>query len=370
MVSTGRLDKLVAEVGKAGLKAVAVMPGPNMLYLTGLRFHLSERPILAFVPAHGQPAMLLPTLEAQKAGNAPGSWSLFTYDDVAGPPSAMSELLGQLELGSAALGVESRRLRHLEIDLIGGAAAGPDIVSADPVFAELRMRKDDGEIESMRRAVVVAEQAMRDSLSTIQPGVTEQKVAATITIALLAAGSEPELPFSPIVASGPNGANPHAYPTDRPLEAGELVTLDWGATVDGYHSDITRTFALAGTDPDLGLVQAHEVVRAANAAGRAAAKPGATGQDVDRATRSVIEEAGLGQFFVHRTGHGLGLEGHEEPDMNEGSLVVLEPGMTFTVEPGVYIPGLGGVRIEDDVVVTDDGSDSLTTMPRELSILG
>ena len=178
------------------------------------------------------------------------------------------------------------------------------------------------------------------------------------------------MPFSPIVATGEHGANPHAVPEDRPLQAGDLVTVDWGATVAGYASDITRCLHVAGAPLHPDLAEAHRIVHAANAAGRAAARPGATGDAVDRATRAVIEDAGLGEYFIHRTGHGLGLETHEEPDMKAGESIPLAPGMTFTVEPGVYIPGLGGCRIEDDVVITADGAESLTTLPREAASVG
>jgi Xaa-Pro dipeptidase len=365
-----RLEALREEARKAGLGAVAVMPGPNMRYLTGLEFHLSERPVLAIVPLDGDPLMLAPVLEAQKAERAPGQWRAYTYGDVEGPVAAAEALLRSLAIAESLLGIESRRIRHLELELLRAASEAPVVTAADGVFATLRMRKDETEVASMRRAVEVAESAMQAVLPSIAPGTTEKQIATEITLQLFAAGSEPDLPFTPIVASGANGANPHAFPTDKMIGAGELLTLDWGATVDGYHSDITRTFAVAGSEADFGLVQAYDVVRNANRAGRDTARPGATGQDVDRATRTVIEEAGLGAYFVHRTGHGLGLEGHEEPDMNEGSLVPLEPGMTFTIEPGVYIAGLGGVRIEDDMVVTDDGAESLTNMPRELIVVG
>ncbi|MBN1565253.1 MAG: M24 family metallopeptidase, partial [Anaerolineae bacterium] len=152
------------------------------------------------------------------------------------------------------------------------------------------------------------------------------------------------------------------------IALGEPLLFDFGTTVNGYASDITRTFSVG--EPSAKMQDVYAVVKAANAAGRAAAKPGATGQDVDRATRKVIVEAGFGDYFTHRTGHGLGLETHEPPDMVEGNLLVLEPGMTFTVEPGIYLSGEVGVRIEDNVVITVDGAESLTTFDRELRVIG
>lgn len=368
-MSPTRVQRLQSQTAAAGLDALAVVPGPNMVYLTGLVFHLSERPTVAFFPAAGAPVLIVPALEAGKAGGAPFECQVFSYDDVAGPAEAFRRALAALDLAGKRLGVEGRRLRFLEIDLLGRSGPGPALVDADGVFAQLRMCKDEAEVAAMRRAAAVAEQALQATLPAVKPGRSEKQIAAELMLQLLRAGSEPELPFSPLVASGPNGANPHAFPSERILQPGDLVTLDWGATVDGYFSDITRTYAVGGAPVPDELRRAYAAVQAANQAGRAAVRPGATGQDVDRAARQVIEAAGLGQYFIHRTGHGLGLEGHEEPDMKEGNLLALAPGMTFTIEPGVYLPGVGGVRIEDDVVVTPSGAESLTTLPRELITL-
>jgi Xaa-Pro dipeptidase len=238
------------------------------------------------------------------------------------------------------------------------------------VFGVLRTAKDADEVAAMRRAVAIAEAAYVSVRPGLRAGLTERDVASRLTAALLTAGSDPELPFFPIVASGPNGARPHAVPSDRALVAGDLVVIDWGARSGGYCSDITRTVAVAGTDVAPDLLAAYQAVFDANAAGRAAARPGVTGRDVDAAARGVIAAAGLGEFFVHRTGHGLGLETHEDPDMKATNRVPLVLGATFTVEPGVYLEGRGGVRIEDDVVVVAGGAETLTTLPRELVVVG
>jgi Xaa-Pro dipeptidase len=268
------------------------------------------------------------------------------------------------------LGVEGRRMRFLELDAMARSGKPPRIFAADEAFAELRMRKDEAEVAAMRQATGIAEAALEATLPFIRPGRTEREVAAELTVQLLRHGSDPDLPFSPIVAAGPNGASPHAAPTDRPLAPGELVIVDWGAAAGGYFSDLTRTFALGGAPLPAELAAAYEAVRLANEAGRAAARPGATAEAVDAAARGVIEAAGLGERFLHRTGHGVGLEVHEEPDIKAGSRVRLAAGMTFTVEPGVYLPGLGGVRIEDDIVIVGGGAESLSSWPREMMTLG
>jgi Xaa-Pro dipeptidase len=193
---------------------------------------------------------------------------------------------------------------------------------------------------------------------------TEKEIAAELLVQLLRHGSQPEIPFAPIVSSGPNSANPHAVPSDRRLCPGDLLVVDWGAAVDGYISDLTRTFAVGKVDEEYHKI--HQIVLEANAAGRAAAQPGHPCAHVDTAARNVIEKAGYGQFFTHRTGHGIGMEPHEEPYVRGGNMQLLEPGMTFTVEPGIYLPERNGVRIEDDIIITESGAESLSDMSREL----
>jgi Xaa-Pro dipeptidase len=231
------------------------------------------------------------------------------------------------------------------------------------------MSKDGVEIEHMRRAVEIAERAIQRLLddNSIRPGRTEQEVAADLQIAMLREGGQGEA-FPPIVVAGPNSALPHASPSDRPMAEGELVIIDWGAVFEGYRSDITRTFYLGTPPPE--IERLYDAVLAANHSGRLAVRPGMPAQEVDRAARRSIELAGYGEYFIHRTGHGLGLETHEPPYIVEGNLAMLRPGMTFTVEPGIYVPDLGGVRIEDDIVVTEDGSETLTTLARELISIG
>ncbi len=219
----------------------------------------------------------------------------------------------------------------------------------------------------MRQAVWVAEQALEAAVKMIQAGMTERDLASELTLELLRAGSDPELPFAPIVASGPHSALPHATPTDRKLESGDLLVIDWGASVQGYFSDLSRTLALGAIDPELETI--YRAVRDANHAARQAVKPGATCGQIDAAARETIQAAGYADRFIHRTGHGLGLEAHEPPYIRQDNPDVLEPGMTFTIEPGIYLTGRGGVRIEDDIVVGETAGESLSTIGRELIIL-
>jgi Xaa-Pro dipeptidase len=216
----------------------------------------------------------------------------------------------------------------------------------------------------MRRAAAVPERVLREAAPQIQPGMTELDVAGLIMKVSLSQSLK-EMVSYPLVQTGLSAAFPHAFAGERGVQKGDLVVIDFGAVVDSYASDITRTIAVG--EPSDEMKRIYDLVKKANEAGRAAVKPGATCEDVDRAARDVIEQAGFGKYFTHRTGHGLGLDGHEPPYIVKGNKTVLQPGMTFTVEPGIYIEGKGGVRIEDDVLVTKDGGESLTTFPRELT---
>jgi Xaa-Pro dipeptidase len=267
----------------------------------------------------------------------------------------------------ANIGVEPNRIRFLELDYLQKAAPEAHFISADSVLGGLRLQKEAVEIENMREAVRIAQKALQTTLPFIKAGITEKEISAELTIQMLRAGCAPELPFSPIVASGPNSANPHAVPTDRKIEKGDLVVIDWGASFNDYCSDLTRTFAIGNLTPELRSI--YQTVKNANEAGRTAGKPDIQAGEIDRTARTVIEKAGYGQFFTHRTGHGLGMEGHEPPYIFGANSLLLTPGMVYTVEPGIYLLGKGGVRIEDDIVVTPTGCESLSDMPRDLIIL-
>jgi Xaa-Pro dipeptidase len=362
-----RIAQLLQLAAQSDLAAVAVMPGPNMQYFASLHFHLSERPALAIFPVVGQPTLICPAFEATKTQRSFIPWQLFTYVDGQDPQEVFHAACHALQIDRKRLGVEAYKMRVLELRLLEKAAYASTCEAADEIIAQLRLVKDAGEIAAMRRAVQITEQALDDVIDAVRVGMTERQIANLLTQALLQRGAE-SLAFEPLIQSGPNAALPHATASERVLQAGEVLLLDFGITVDGYVSDITRTLVLGSASEEIKTI--YELVKRANAVGRAAARPGATGQDIDRATRRVIAEAGYGQYFTHRTGHGLGLEGHEPPYIVEGNAVPLAVGNTFTIEPGIYVPGLGGVRIEDDLVITESGAESLTTYDRELKIIG
>jgi len=354
-----RLEQIVQLAESYGLDALVLMPGPTLFYATGLHFSISERPVVALCPVDASPALVLPEFEASKATSV--GFEVFTYTDEEGYALAFHEACATLELADARLGVEALRMRLLEARILQRYAPGAELTPADDLFAELRIVKQDAELDAMRRAVAVAERAFELWLPQLRVGMTEREAAARLIAALLANGGD-ALAFDPIVCGGPNGAMPHAHPAHRPFQPGDWVVVDWGAMVDGYVSDITRMVVFG--EPSAPLAEVHEIVLRANEAGRAAVAPGVEAQAVDAAARAVITAAGYGPRFTHRTGHGLGLESHEPPYLVAGNAQVLEPGMTFTVEPGIYLDGVGGVRIEDDVLLTPDGVQTLTALSR------
>jgi len=364
-----RLDKLNASLQNSDLDAVILNPGPTLTHLTGLRFHLMERPVVLLFAKDQIPAIVLPELELQKVASLPYELNVFAYPENPSEwGSAFRKAAQTLGLDGKRIGVEPRQLRLLEFRYVMDGAPEADYPDAGDVLAGLRLRKDSSEVDAMRHAVKIAQEALEATIPSIKTGMTEKELAAELVTQLLRHGSEPELPFAPIVSGGPNGANPHASPTERRLQSGDLLVVDWGATYDGYISDLTRTFAVGEVDDEYRKI--HQIVQEANTAGRLAAGPGVPCADVDKAAREVIEQARYGVYFTHRTGHGIGMEGHEEPYMRGDNMQLLEPGMAFTVEPGIYLPERNGVRIEDNVVITETGADILSDMPREIRVVG
>lgn len=361
---TDRLARVQAALVAADLDALALVPGANMTYLLGLSIHSSERLAVAFCTPEGEVHMVLPALEESRAAaQALVPITFYSWTDAEGFDEALARCIDTIEL-DGLLGVEYTAMRVLELRAIEEVCA-PATVDATPLLAKLRMVKDAEEIAAMQAAVQAVEQGLKAAIDFVRPGVTEREVQRVWEEAMIAAGAQ-GTSFETMIASGPNTANPHHTTSDRQLALGELVMFDGGARVNGYCSDITRTVALGPISDE--LREMYEVVLAANRAGVAAIKPETTGAAIDHAARSVITKAGYGPYFVHRTGHGLGIEIHEPPYINTTETAPLPVGATFTIEPGVYLEGKGGVRIEDDVIVTADGGHCLTSFPRELIV--
>ena len=360
-----RIETLAGQLALSGLEWMALNPGPSLRYLTGLNFHLMERPVVVLVSNSGQVKLILPELERAKVANLPFDAEIIPFgDDPATWQGVYEQALSNISGNPLRVGVEPTRLRFLELNLLRHALPEAEFVDGSSALAELRMRKGTEELNAMRQAAVIAQNALLATLESVRPGQSELQISGELMVQLFRAGSEAELPFAPIVSTGPNTANPHASPTNRTLQEGELLLIDWGASFAGTFSDITRTFFCG--EPNDEMKRIASLVEKANSAARMGGRRGMPAGQVDQLARDVITEAGYGDYFTHRTGHGLGMEAHEPPYIYQGNPLILEPGMVFTIEPGIYLPGKYGVRIEDDVVVEEEGLRSLTDLPREV----
>jgi Xaa-Pro dipeptidase len=367
-VFSKRRENLNSILKQHGLDSLALNAGPTQTYFTDLHFHLMERPVVVFLMPDQFPIIVLPDFEKGKTEGMK-DLKVVTYgEDPALWQESFQKAAEEMNQPPKRVGVEGLRMRVMELRYLEAAFPGAKFEPAESLIAQMRMHKDGAEIEAMQRAVHIAESALEATLAKVKIGMTEREVSGILIQELYNNGCDPELPFMPIIATGANSANPHATVSDRKIAEGDLLLFDWGANVNGYFSDLTRTFAVGEIDDELKRV--YEVVKLANQAGRDAAKPGAPCSAVDDAARDAIEDSGYGKYFTHRTGHGLGAETHEEPYMRAGNSMKLEPGMTFTVEPGIYLDGRGGVRIEDNVVITKDGARTLSSFSRELRVIG
>lgn len=361
-VSFERLSRLQRQMACHDVDLVAIAPTANMRYLLGFAPFADERPC-ALLVTRDDARIVVPELNADHVeaytGLTPIRWA-----DAAGPHRAFAGALDQLGVRPGRVLAADNTMRADVLLFLQALIAPRESLASDKVMAALRMRKSGAEIESMARAAAMADIALMAGADVCRPGVSEREISEQIANSFRTQGAD-QVDFT-IVGSGPNGAFPHHEFSDRCLEKGDMVILDIGATLDGYHSDVTRVVHLG--EPSAEECAVFEAVLEANLRGRQAAVAGARACDVDRAARKAIDRAGYGQQFIHRTGHGIGLEVHEPPWITSENDTLLEPGMAFSVEPGLYLPGRFGVRIEDIVTVTEGESRCLTGLDRAMII--
>ncbi|WP_107774209.1 aminopeptidase P family protein [Nocardioides sediminis] len=358
-----RMRRALADATQAGLDGLIVMPGPELVWLTGYRpTAITERLTALVLVPDREPTLLVPVLERPDAEAAAGAPGLTMVDWADGEdPCARA---GALVHPGATMGIsDSAWAMHL----LGlqEAVPGSSYRSLTHSLPMLRAVKDERELARLAAAGAAADATYEQILRVRFAGRKETDVAADLARLLLEHGHE-QVDFT-VVGSGPNGANPHHEAGDRTIEVGDAVVLDFGGLMDGYGSDTSRTVCVG--DPSARLREVHEVVRQAQQAGFEAVRPGVACQEVDRAARKVITDAGYGERFIHRTGHGIGTTTHEPPYMIEGEEQPLVPGMCFSVEPGIYLPGELGVRIEDIVTVAEAGGQRLNNTARELRVV-
>ena len=377
--TVGRLERLRARLSDAGVGAAVFADACNVRWLTG--FTGSSGTVVVTAAAESTPAGASKAA-AESAGGAAGAAMLVTdarYAEQAPAELAAAGCLDGIEVviaGSAVAAAADRLGGVLRLGLETTVSWGEqrrwheavdaDLVPLTDAVEELRAVKDAAELARMSAAALIADRALDEVRPRLRPGETELGIQRALDDAMRRLGATGPA-YETIVASGPNSALPHARPTRRRLAAGDLLVIDVGAEVDGYRSDMTRTFALGAPAPRAAAMI--DVATRSQAAGVAAVRPGVEAAEIDRVCRSVIAEAGMGDAFVHGTGHGVGLRIHELPRLGRGSTAILRPGNVVTVEPGVYVPGVGGVRVEDLVAVTEHGCRPLTRHPKDPPVI-
>ncbi|MGN9784492.1 M24 family metallopeptidase [Nonomuraea sp. ZG12] len=359
-----RLAAVQEATAKAGLDALLLTPGPDLRYVSGYDAKPLERLTCLVVPATAEPYMMVPRLELPAAQASPASrlgLDFVAWDETDDPYRIAARRLGEVArvgLADRMWAMSSLRFRD--------ALPGAEQVLAGSVLRELRMRKSPGEVAALREAGEAIDSVHRQVPGFLRAGRTEREVARDIAEAILASGHD-TVDFV-IVASGPNGASPHHEVSDRVIQPGEPVVVDIGGQLhNGYCSDSTRTYSVG--EPPADFAAYYEVLRRAQAAACDAVRPGVPCESIDAAAREIIADAGHGEHFIHRTGHGIGIETHEEPYIVAGNGEPMEAGFAFSVEPGIYLAGRHGARIEDIVVCTESGGERLNNTTRELVIV-
>lgn len=357
-----RLTRLRSRMEAEEIDLVALGPGAHMDWLMGFHPHPDERPCLACITPEAA-AFLMPALNAE--GSRPHTDLPFhEWSDAEGPDGAFATLLDALGAGAARRIVLDETMRADFAALVQEALPGAERQFTASTIGSLRMRKDEDEYRVLKENALIADQAMEAGWAAMAAGLSELEVAKVIRERFKALGAEP---LFTIIGAGGNGAFPHHHTGPTRLAQGDAVVMDIGGGMNGYSSDMTR-MAVLGTPPE-GYEAVHAIVEAAVQAALKAARPGAKAHEVDDAARGVIAAAGYGDYFVHRTGHGMGVEVHEQPYITSVSQTVLEPGMVFSIEPGIYLPGRFGIRLEDIVILRDDGPEILSQLPRTLKVL-
>ncbi|HZV51231.1 MAG TPA: Xaa-Pro peptidase family protein [Candidatus Dormibacteraeota bacterium] len=351
------LGRLAEWMEEAAVDAALVTHPVSVAYLTGFRAEPHER-LMALVVRPDRALLVVPWLEEEAACAAARGVEVRAWRDGEDPWAVVGAALGR----PRRLGVEKAHLTISAWERLQESVQEGEPVDVGAEIRRLRARKTPEEIARLERAARITDEVTERALRGLEPGRTELEVAAALDLAVAAGGAVTS--FATLVQSGENTARPHQPPGDRRLRPGDLVLVDFGAAWEGYRADTTRTVVLG--EPDARQRELHGLVLEAHDAGIAAVRAGVTAGEVDEAARSVLRDAGLGERFIHRLGHGLGLEPHEAPSLDPGGGTVLEAGMVITIEPGVYIPGWGGIRIEDDVVVEPNGCRVLTRAGRGL----
>ena len=357
-----KINSLRARMKDNDVDLVALGPGTHMNWLLGFNPYPDERPCLLLIGKEKE-AFLMPSVNAEDARKRTDI-EITSWKDENGPDQALKDALLYIGESTAKhIAIDEAMRSHFALIVIE-ALPNPTYEFTTSTIGALRMRKDQTEFINLKENALIDDRAMQAGFAAIKEGVTELEIGEAINKHFISEGAKPQFC---IVGSGPNGAFPHHHTGDRKVEYGDAVLIDIGGRKGTFPSDMTRMSVLG--EPPEGYLEVHAIVERAVQAAMAAAKPGAMAKDVDAAARGVITEAGYGEFFVHRTGHGLGIDIHEPPYITATSEVILDEGMVFSIEPGIYLQGRFGVRLEEIVILRADGPEILSELTRELNII-
>lgn len=358
------LQQLEQDMAAASLDALLVTDPKHVYYLTGFASNPHERFLGLLLIRGEEPVLIVPALDAEAAHAASSVKTILTHSDTDNPYALLKSRFGSVSPGS--IGIEKEHFSVSRYELLAEAVAAGSYQDIGHLLRAMRAVKTPEEVRIMKHAAELVEEVLRRGLAHVKAGVSEIELVAELEYLMKKVGASGPS-FDTMVLSGPNTALPHGVPGERLIQPGDLLMFDLGVYAGGYASDITRTFAVGEVDSRLRDI--YSAVLAANEAGIAASVAGASFGSVDKAARDVIEAAGFGEYFMHRVGHGLGMDTHEYPSLHGLNTDIIQNGNVFTVEPGIYVPGLGGVRIEDDVLVTAEGPQTLTSFPKEWTVL-
>ncbi|UOY94294.1 Xaa-Pro peptidase family protein [Ectobacillus sp. JY-23] len=361
-----RLHNLMSWLQKQDIEAAFITSTSNVFYLTGFHCEPHERLLGVFVFPEKEPILICPKMEEGPARSAGWPHEIIGFSDTDNPWVLIEQAMQKRDISVRTIAVEKEHLNVERYEELLALFSGAAFVAAEAKLHELRLIKDEKELAILRQAAYMADWAVELGVSQIAEGKSEMEILGTIEYELKKKGIS-KMSFDTMVLAGANSALPHGEPGTNQIKRGDFVLFDLGVVIDGYCSDITRTVAFGDISEEQRNI--YETVLTAQLQAIEASKPGAAIDTVDRAARSYIENAGYGAYFPHRLGHGLGISVHEYPSLTDANTSPLRTGMVFTIEPGIYVPNVGGVRIEDDIYVTTDGVEILTKYPKELHII-
>ncbi|WP_338472096.1 Xaa-Pro peptidase family protein [Niallia sp. XMNu-256] len=360
-----RLEKLLHWMKENGIDVTFLTSTENVFYLSGFYSDPHERLLGLLLFQEAEPFLVCPAMEIEDARRSGWNHDIIGYTDIENPWELINKAIYSRISKVSKVAIEKAHMNVERFEAIGSIFPSAIFTSAEEKLQKLRMIKDKKEVSIIREACKLADYAVKVGCAEIKEGKTELEIVAAIEYELKKKGIT-DMSFATMVLTGANGASPHGTPGMTKIQKGDLVLFDLGVIVDGYCSDITRTVAYGDINDK--QKEIYDTVLKAQLAAIEASKPGVTCASLDLTARNIIRNAGFGDYFPHRLGHGLGIGVHEYPSLTETNPLVLEPGMVYTIEPGIYVPGVAGVRIEDDILVTEDGVEILTKFPKELQL--